>query len=90
MPVTDKDVRRVLLMHPWLSPEFARRIAEDWKRKSTSTLESRKAYNREYQRLRRAEAKGEVQFGDVAEIVVGPLRKKKRSQKNEADTGKTS
>jgi hypothetical protein len=53
MAVTEKDVRKVLLKHPWLPYDYAKRIAEDLKRKSTSTPEGLRAYNREYHRLRR-------------------------------------
>jgi replication initiation and membrane attachment protein DnaB len=83
--VTEKDIRRVLLRHPWLPYEYARRIAEDLKRKTTSTPEGLRTYNREYMRLRRAEKRGEV--SDVPGIIAGKYLKKKRrqSQKNETD-----
>ena len=76
MSVDEKDIRRVLLRHPWLSYEYARRIAEDLKRKTHSTPKGRRTYNREYMRLRRAEKKGEV--SDVAGVVLGKYLKKKR------------
>jgi len=74
--VDEKDIRRVLLRHPWLSYEYARRIAEDLKRTTHSTPKGRRTYNREYMRLRRAEKKGEV--SDVAGVVTGKYLKKKR------------
>jgi len=74
--VDEKDIRRVLLRHPWLSYEYARRIAEDLKRTTHSTPKGRRTYNREYMRLRRAEKRGEV--SDVAGIVSGKYLKKKR------------
>ena len=76
MSVDEKDIRRVLLRHPWLSYEYARRIAEDLKRTTHSTPKGRRTYNREYMRLRRAEKKGEV--SDVAGVVTGKYLKKKR------------
>ena len=78
MSVTEKDIHKVLLKHPWLPYEYARRIAEDLKRKTTSTPEGLKTYNREYMRLRRAEKRGEV--SDVAGIISGKYLKKKRRQ----------
>jgi hypothetical protein len=69
MSVTEKDIHRVLLKHPWLPYEYARRIAEDRKRITYTTPEGRRTYHREYNRLRRAEKKGEV--SDVAGIVAG-------------------
>ena len=76
MSVTERDIRRVLLMHPWLPYEYARRIAEDRKRKTHATAKGRRNYNREYQRLRRAEKKGEVT--DVPGIVAGKYLKVRR------------
>jgi hypothetical protein len=64
-----------------LPHEYAKRMAEDLKQKSWSTPDGRKAYNREYQRLRRAEAKGEV--SDVAGVISGKyLRKNKQNLRN--------
>jgi hypothetical protein len=74
--VTERDIHRVLLMHPWLPYEYAQRIAEDRKRKTHATAKGRRNYNREYQRLRRAEKKGEVT--DVPGIVAGKYLKVKR------------
>jgi replication initiation and membrane attachment protein DnaB len=65
----EKDVRRILLKHPWLPYEYAQRMAEDLRRKNCKTSEARRIYNREYGRLRRAEAKGEVT--DVEGVVSG-------------------
>ena len=59
MAVTEKDIRKVLLKHPWLPYDYAKRIAEDLKRKNTTTPEGLRAYNREYARLRRVEKRGE-------------------------------
>jgi hypothetical protein len=82
MTVTEKDVRKVLLKHPWLPYDYAKRIAEDLKRKSTTTPEGLRAYNREYQRLRRVEKRGEKQaLADVAGVVSGKYLKKKRREK---------
>jgi replication initiation and membrane attachment protein DnaB len=78
--VTEKDIRRVLLKHPWLPYDYAKRIAEDLKRKKTSTPEGLRKYNREYMRLRRAEKRGEV--SDVAGIISGKYLKKKRREPN--------
>ena len=77
MSVTEKDIRKVLLRHPWLPYEYARRIAEDLQRRKTP--EGLKSYNKEYMRLRRAEASGEV--SDVAGIVSGKYLRKTRRQK---------
>ena len=81
MVVTEKDVRRVLLKHPWLPYDYAKRMAEDLKRKSSSTPEGLRIYSREYQRLRRAEKRGEVT--DVEGVISGKymLRKKPNSEK---------
>jgi hypothetical protein len=80
--VTEKEIRKVLRKHPWLPYEYARRIAEDLKRKKTSTPEGLRAYNREYQRLRRVEKRGETEaLSDVAGIVSGKYLKNKRRQK---------
>lgn len=76
MSVTEEEIRKVLLRHPWLSYEYARRIAEDLKRRTTSTPEGLRIYNREYMRLRRAEKRGEA--SDVAGVVSGKYLKKKR------------
>jgi hypothetical protein len=73
--VTEKDIRRVLLRHPWLSLEYARRIAEDQQRMKANTVEGRRTYQREYMRLRRAELKGEVT--DVPGVVAGKYLEKK-------------
>jgi hypothetical protein len=54
-------------------------MAEDLKRRKTSTPGGLRTYNREYQRLRRAEAMGEV--SDVAGIISGKYLKKKRQLK---------
>ncbi len=78
MSVTEKEIHKVLLRHPWLPYEYARRIAEDLQRKTTCTPEGLRIYNREYMRLRRAEASGEV--SDVAGVVSGKYLKKKRRQ----------
>jgi hypothetical protein len=81
MAVTEKDVRKVLLKHPWLPCDCARRIAADLKRKNTSNPEALRAYNREYQRLRRAEKRGEKEaLSDVAGVVSGKYLKKKRQE----------
>ncbi|MCJ7560101.1 hypothetical protein MUO79_05725 [Candidatus Bathyarchaeota archaeon] len=76
MSVTEEEIRKVLLWHPWLPYEYARRIAEDLKRRTTSTPEGLRIYNREYMRLRRAEKRGEV--SDVAGVVSGKYLRKKR------------
>jgi hypothetical protein len=79
--VTEKEIRRVLFKHPWLPYEYAKRIAEDMKRLSYNTTEGRKTYNREYNRLRRAEKRGETHLlSDVAGLVSGKYLKKKRRQ----------
>ncbi|MFX1538166.1 MAG: hypothetical protein ACFFDI_28555 [Promethearchaeota archaeon] len=81
MAVTEKDIRKVLLKHPWLPRDYARRIAEDLKRKNTSNPEALRAYNREYQRLRRAEKRNETDaLSDVAGVVSGKYLKKKRKK----------
>jgi replication initiation and membrane attachment protein DnaB len=76
MSVTEKDIRKVLLKHPWLPHDYAKRIAEDLKRKNSRTPENRRIYNREYKRWQRAEAKGEVT--DVAGVVAGKYIRKRR------------
>jgi replication initiation and membrane attachment protein DnaB len=74
MPVTEKDIRKVLLKHPWLPYDYAKRIAEDLKRKNTSNPEALKTYNREYQRLRRVENRGEKEaLSDVAGVVAASI-----------------
>jgi hypothetical protein len=79
MTVTEKDIRKVLLKHPWLPYDYAKRIAEDLKRRNTSNPEALRAYNREYQRLRRAEKRGEKDaLSDVAGVVSGKYLKKKK------------
>ena len=78
MSVTEEEIRKVLLWHPWLPYEYARRIAEDLKRRTTSTPEGLRIYNREYMRLRRAEKRGEV--SDVAGVVSGKYLRKKRQK----------
>jgi hypothetical protein len=76
--VTEKDIRKVLLKHPWLPYDYAKRIAEDLKRKNTTTPEGLRAYNREYARLRRVEKRGEKDaLADVAGVVSGKYLKKK-------------
>jgi len=77
MSVTEKDIRKVLLKHPWLPYEYARRIAEDLQR--IRTPEGFRAYNKEYMRLRRAEANGEV--SDVTGVISGKYLKKTRRPK---------
>ena len=85
MSITEKEIRRILLKHPWMPYEYAKRMAEDLKQKSWSTPGGRRAYNREYQRLRRAEAKGEV--SDVAGVISGKyLRKSKLKCENTVKT----
>jgi hypothetical protein len=81
MSVTEKEIRRVLLKHPWLPYEYAKRMAEDLKRKNCRTPQARRVYAREYGRLRRAEAKGEVT--DVAGVISGKyLNGRGSSRKN--------
>jgi hypothetical protein len=82
MSVTEKDIRKVLLKHPWLPYDYAKRIAEDLKRKNTTTPEGLRAYNREYARLRRVEKRGEKDaLADVAGVVSGKYLKKKPKKK---------
>ena len=69
MPVTEKEIRFILFKHPWLPYEYAKRMAEDHERKNCSKPEAIRIYDRELQRLRRAEAKGEVT--DVAGVIAG-------------------
>jgi len=77
--VTEKDIRKVLLKHPWLPYDYAKRIAEDLKRKNTTV--GLKAYNREYGRLRRVEKRGDKKaLSDVAGVVSGKYLKKKRKK----------
>jgi replication initiation and membrane attachment protein DnaB len=78
--ITERDIRKVLLRHPWLPYDYAKRIAEDRQRMKSSTDEGRKTYHREYARLRRAEKKGEVT--DVAGVVSGKYLLKKKRQKS--------
>jgi hypothetical protein len=78
--VTEKDIRKVLLKHPWLPYEYARRIAEDRQRLKYSTPEGLRTYNREYKRLIRAEAKGEV--SDVAGVISGKYLRKGPNRKS--------
>ena len=81
MAVTEKDIRRVLLKHPWLPYDYAKRIAEDLQRTNTTT--GLKAYNREYGRLRRAEKRGEkAELTDVAGIVSGKYLKKRTKERD--------
>ncbi len=75
VPVTEKDIHRVLLKHPWLPYDYAKRIAEDLKQPSRGTPEGIRTYNREYQRLRRAEKKGTV--ADFAGVISGKYLSKK-------------
>jgi len=82
---TEKAINRILFKHPWLSYDYAKRMAEDLKRRSWSSPQGRRAYNREYQRLRRAEKKGEVK--DVPGVVTGKYLRKKHAHSNEAQTG---
>jgi hypothetical protein len=80
--VTEKDIRKVLLKHPWLPYDYAKRIAEDLKRKNTTTPEGLRAYNREYARLRRVEKRGEKDaLADVAGVVSGKYLKRSRKKK---------
>jgi hypothetical protein len=76
--ITEKDIRRVLLRHPWLPLEYAKRIAEDRQRMKANTDEGRRTYQREYMRLRRAELKGEV--SDVPGVVAGKYLSRKAKQ----------
>ena len=75
--VTEKDIRKILLKHPWLPHDYAKRMAEDLKRKNCRDPEAIKIYQREYGRLRRAEERGEA--SDVAGVVAGKYLKKKRA-----------
>ena len=81
MSVTEKEIRKIIGKHPWLPYEYAKRMAEDIKQKSSRTPEGLRTYNREYQRLRRAEKRGEV--ADVPGIISGKymLRKKANAEK---------
>ena len=77
MTVTEKEINKVLLKHPWLPREYAIRMVEDRQRKNWRTPEGIKIYNREYGRLRRAEAKGEV--ADAAGVIAGKYLDKRGS-----------
>ena len=77
MAVTEKDIRNILFKHPWLPYDYAKRMAEDNKRKNCRTPEANRIYQRELKRLRRAEAKGEVT--DVAGVVAGKYLDKRGS-----------
>ena len=85
MSVTEKDINRILLKHPWLPYDYAKRMAEDIKRKSRSNPHGIRVYNREYQRLRRAEKKGEVK--DVVGVVTGKYLRKSKLKKETAENG---
>jgi hypothetical protein len=82
--VTEKDIRRILLKHPWLPYDYAKRMAEDLKRKNCRTPETRRIYYREHARLRRAEAKGEVT--DVAGVVAGKYLYKRGSSRKKSNS----
>ena len=79
--VTEKEIRKIIGKHPWLPYEYAKRMAEDIKQKSSRTPDGLRTYNREYQRLRRAEKRGEATT-DVPGIISGKymLRKKKNAE----------
>jgi hypothetical protein len=79
MSVTEKDIRKVLLRHPWLPYDYAKRIAEDRLRMKSNTVEGRRTYHREYARLRRAELKGNI--SDVPGIVQGKYLDKRGSHR---------
>jgi hypothetical protein len=83
MSVTEKDIRRILLKHPWLPHDYAKRMVEDLKRKNCRTPETYRIYYRELQRLRRAEAKGEVT--DVAGVIAGKYLDKRGSSRKLKD-----
>lgn len=61
MSVTEKEIRKIIGKHPWLPYEYAKRMAEDIKQKSSRTHDGLRTYNREYQRLRRAEKEAKSQ-----------------------------
>jgi hypothetical protein len=79
MPVIEKEIRLILFKHPWLPYEYAKRMAEDHERKNCSKPEAIRIYQREIQRLRRAEAKGEVT--DVAGVIAGKYLDKRGSSR---------
>jgi hypothetical protein len=78
----EKQVHRILLKHPWLPSEYAERMAEDLKTKNWRSSEGKRVYNREYQRLRRAEAKGKIT--DVAGVIAGKYLRKQKAAKEKA------
>ena len=87
MSVTEKDIRKILFKHPWLPYEYAKRMAEDHKRKNCTDPEARRVYNREYTRLRRAEAKGEVT--DVAGVIAGKYLDKRGSSRRKSESAES-
>jgi len=75
--VSEKDIKKVLLQHPWMPREIAVRIVQDNESKpKTNTKAGKTEYQKEYMRRRRA-----LQKLDVAQAVFGvPQGKRKRKR----------
>jgi len=58
--VTEKDIREILLKHPWLPCEYAKRMAEDLKRKNCRTPEANRIYQGEAKRLEELKQKSKL------------------------------
>ena len=55
--VSDKEVQKELREHPWATVEIARRIAQDHAQRKTTTKEGKRAYQRDYMRMKRQQAR---------------------------------
>lgn len=57
-PVSEWEITRQQIVHPWASRELVIRIIEDHNRLKSTTKEGKRGYMRLYMRAKRRQAKG--------------------------------
>lgn len=76
MRVSEKEIQKEMREHPWAGRELARRIAQDHAQKKTTTKEGKRAYQRDYMRMRRQEQR--LQFPNLSQALGLSQQKQRR------------
>jgi hypothetical protein len=74
--VSEKEVQKELREHPWATVEIARRIAQDHAQKKTTTKEGKRAYQRDYMRMKRQQQR--LQIPDLSQALGLQQQRKKK------------
>jgi hypothetical protein len=76
--VSEREIRKEMLEHPWASREIAMRIALDHKRRpKTTTKEGKRLYMKDYMRLKRQAVKPQA-FPSVSDMIGLKVPKRRR------------